>query len=45
MTTPKVALTGLVSGACFALGLMGAYAVRAVYSITRQHHWHQLKQL
>lgn len=45
MTTPRVALAGLVSGVCFALGMMGAYAVRAAYSITRQHHWPDLHKL
>ena len=45
MTTPRVALAGLVSGACFALGIMGVQAARAAYTITRQHHWYQLKKL
>lgn len=45
MTTPRVALASLVYGACFALGLMGAYAARAAYTMTRQHSWYQLKKL
>ena len=45
MTTPRVALAGLVSGVCFALGMMGAYAARAAFSISLQHHWYQLKKL
>ena len=45
MSIPRVALAGLVSGVCFALGMMGAYAARSAISISRQHHWYQLKKL
>jgi len=45
MTTGQTALTGLVSGACFALGIMGAIAARAAYWMTRQHQWQELRKL
>jgi hypothetical protein len=45
MTPGQTALAGLVSGACFALGLMGTYAARAAYTMTRRNAWHHLKQL
>lgn len=45
MTVPRVALLGFTAGASFACGWMAAIAVRAAYSITKQHHWYQLKHL
>lgn len=41
----RAALSGLAFGSCFALGLMGAYAARAAYTMTRQHAWYHLKKL
>ena len=45
MTTGRAALAGLVFGSAAAAAFMGAYAVRATYTMTRQRAWYQLKKL
>lgn len=45
MTVPRVALIGFTAGASLACGWMAAIAIRAAYTITAGHRWHQLKKL
>lgn len=45
MTAPRLALLSFTAGASLALVWMAAIAVRAAYTITAGHRWHQLKKL
>jgi hypothetical protein len=39
------ALAGLVFGSAAAVAFMGGYVARAVYSMTRQNRWRELRKL
>lgn len=45
MTPGQTAVAGLVFGTTAAAAFMGAYIIRAVYTMTRQRAWYQLKKL
>lgn len=44
MTTPRLAFLSFTGGACFGLGIMGAYTARTFYAIHRGHRWGDVRR-
>lgn len=45
MTMGQAAVAGLAFGATTATAFMGAYIIRAAYTMTRRNGWYELRKL